>query len=171
MEIVYRPIGFVHSPFTEPIGMPIQPRFADGAEGTVEVFEDLGPGLADLDGFSHIHLIYHLHCSSGHALTVVPYMDTEQRGLFATRSPRRPNPIGLSVVRLLGITGTRLLVADLDILDGTPVLDIKPFNPEVDHRERCRIGWMEGVSNRSQTGVADGRFAGTDGCDPECRKG
>ena len=91
MDIVYRPIGFVRSPFTEPAGMPIQPRFAEGVEGTVEVFEDLTPGLADLDGFSHIHLIYHLHRSTGYALTVVPHMDTEQRGLFATRAPRRPD--------------------------------------------------------------------------------
>jgi tRNA-Thr(GGU) m(6)t(6)A37 methyltransferase TsaA len=151
--------------------MPIQPRFANGAEGTVEVFEDFAPGLADLDGFSHIHLIYHLHRSSGFSLTVVPYMDTELRGLFATRAPRRPNPIGLSVVRLLGITDTRLRVADLDILDGTPVLDIKPFNPVVDHRESCRTGWMARGSNGSGRGLADERFVGTDDCDLERRKG
>jgi tRNA-Thr(GGU) m(6)t(6)A37 methyltransferase TsaA len=151
--------------------MPIQPRFANGVEGTVEVFEEYAPGLADLDGFSHVHLIYHLHRSSGFALTVVPYMDTELRGLFATRAPRRPNPIGLSVVRLLGITGTRLRVADLDILDGTPVLDIKPFNPVVDHREFCRTGWMARGSIGSGRGLADERFVGTDDCDSERRKG
>lgn len=163
VEIVYRPIGVVHSPFTEPVGMPIQPCFADGVEGAVEIFEEFEPGLADLDGFSHIHLIYHLHRSSGFALEVVPYMDVEPRGVFATRAPRRPNPIGLSVVRILGITGARLRVADLDILDGTPVLDIKPFNPGVDHRERCRVGWMARTTGRRRTGFADERCVGDDG--------
>lgn len=162
MEILYRSIGLVHSPFKEPTGMPIQPCFSGGVEGEVELFESFAEGLADLDGFSHIHLIYHLHRASGYALTVVPYMDTQRRGLFATRAPRRPNPIGLSVVRLLGISGARLRVAELDILDGTPVLDIKPFNPAVDHRERCRVGWMENVLQRGQTGLADERFVGAD---------
>jgi tRNA-Thr(GGU) m(6)t(6)A37 methyltransferase TsaA len=146
--------------------MPIQPRFAEGAEGEVEVYAEFVDGLTDLDGFSHIHLIYHLHCSTGYELRVVPYMDTELRGLFATRAPRRPNPIGLSVVRLLAIAGSCLRVADLDVLDGTPVLDIKPFNPAVDHRKRCRVGWMEGRVDRGGTGRADGRFDPGSGSSP-----
>jgi tRNA-Thr(GGU) m(6)t(6)A37 methyltransferase TsaA len=163
VEIKYGPIGVVHSPFTEPVGMPIQPCFADGVEGEVELFEEFERGLTDLDGFSHIHLIYHLHRSSGFSLEVVPHMDTERRGLFSTRAPRRPNPIGLSVVRLLGITGARLRVADLDILDGTPVLDIKPFNPTVDNREHCRVGCMERAMDGRRIGIADTRFVGDDG--------
>ena len=171
MKIAYRPIGFVHSPYTEPIGVPIQPCFADGIEGDVEILDEFVDGLADLDGFSHIHLIYHLHRSTDYSLSVVPHMDTELRGLFATRAPRRPNPIGLSVVRLLSITGARLRVADLDILDGTPVLDIKPFNPMVDHREPCRVGWMEGKVGESVAGIADARFVGDDGSGRKGRDG
>lgn len=171
MQIVYRPIGVVRSPFTESAGVPIQPCFAQGVEGTVELVEDYEPGLADLDGFSHIHLIYHLHRSSGFALAVVPYMDIEPRGLFATRAPRRPNSIGLSIVRLLGIAGARLWVADLDILDGTPVLDIKPFNPAVDHRQDCRVGWMERAMEERRVENADDRFAGDDSAATRSRDG
>jgi tRNA-Thr(GGU) m(6)t(6)A37 methyltransferase TsaA len=162
MDILYRPIGVIHTHFEEPAGMPIQPTFADGASGEVELFTDFVPGLADLDGFSHLHLIYHFHRSSGFELGVVPYLDHAERGLFSTRSPRRPNPIGLSVVRLLGIEGARLRVADVDIVNGTPLLDIKPFNPNIDHRRDCRVGWMAGRVEPNTPGVSDDRFAGGD---------
>ncbi|MFC1525385.1 tRNA (N6-threonylcarbamoyladenosine(37)-N6)-methyltransferase TrmO, partial [Candidatus Latescibacterota bacterium] len=128
------PIGEVHSPHQQVVGMPIQPSRARGVEGTVEVYEEYAEGLADLDGFSHIILLYHFHRSQGHSLRVVPFLDTVERGLFATRAPRRPNPLGLSVLRLLGIDGATLRVADIDILDGTPVLDIKPYVPDFDAR-------------------------------------
>jgi tRNA-Thr(GGU) m(6)t(6)A37 methyltransferase TsaA len=156
MDIVFRPIGLIHSPFDEPVGMPIQPRYSEAA-GEVEIFEEFAAGIADLEGFSHIHLIYHLHRSGGWSLRVTPYLDDHERGLFATRAPRRPNPIGLSVVRLTGVDGRRLLVEDLDILNGTPLLDIKPFNPAVDHRGPCRVGWMEGRME-AHRGRSDGRF-------------
>jgi tRNA-Thr(GGU) m(6)t(6)A37 methyltransferase TsaA len=157
-EIVFRPIGIIHSPFTETTGTPIQPCFADGAAGHVELFEEYAPGLADLDGFSHIHLIYHFHRSIGFSLKLTPYLDDTERGLFATRSPRRPNPIGLSVVRLERVEGRLLHVADLDVIDGTPLLDIKPFNPRVDHRGASSVGWMEGKGFSERNGRAGGRF-------------
>lgn len=158
MDILFTPIGIIHSPFTETTGTPIQPRFADGAAGHVEVFEEFAPGLADLDGFSHVHLIYHFHRSTGYSLVVTPYLDDTERGLFATRAPRRPNPIGLSVVRLERVEGRLLHVADLDVIDGTPLLDIKPFNPSVDHRGASSVGWMEGKEFSGRRGRADGRF-------------
>jgi tRNA-Thr(GGU) m(6)t(6)A37 methyltransferase TsaA len=158
MDIEYHPIGIIHTPFEDPAGMPIQPRFAEGAGGHVEVFEEYADGIVDLEGFSHLHLIYHLHRSSGFSLRVTPYLDDHERGLFATRAPCRPNPVGLSVVRLTGVEGNRLRIKDVDMLDGTPLLDIKPFNPAIDHRERCRVGWMESKMEATGRGVSDGRF-------------
>jgi tRNA-Thr(GGU) m(6)t(6)A37 methyltransferase TsaA len=157
MKIEYRPIGFIHSPFKERRGMPIQPTRGRGVRGTVEIIPKYADGLADLDGFSHVVLIYHFHRSRGFDLRVTPFLDTKKRGLFAPRAPRRPNPIGLSVVRLIGIEDSRLLIEDLDILDGTPLLDIKPYVPEFDHRTEVREGWLEGVKDRHV--VADDRFS------------
>jgi tRNA-Thr(GGU) m(6)t(6)A37 methyltransferase TsaA len=154
--IDYRPIGVVHSPFTEPTGMPIQPSRGRGIRGTVEVFPDFVEGLADLDGFSHIFLICHLHRSSGFQLKVVPYLDDVPRGVFATRAPRRPNPIGLSVVSLVAVDDGTLTIEDLDLLDGTPVLDIKPFVGEFDDRHGLRTGWLEAA--RARRAIADDRF-------------
>jgi tRNA-Thr(GGU) m(6)t(6)A37 methyltransferase TsaA len=158
MDIIFHPIGIIHSPFTEQAGTPIQPRFADGAAGRVEIFDEFADGISDLDGFSHIHLIFHFHRSAGYSLRVTPYLDDVERGVFATRAPRRPNPIGLSVVRLVGVDGNLLHVEELDVLDQTPLLDIKPFNPAVDHRGPCRIGWMEGKDFSNGRLTADERF-------------
>ena len=157
MKIEYRPIGFVHSPFTEREGTPIQPSRSKGARGTVELLPEFEEGLSDLDGFSHIILLCHLHRSSGFKLRVIPFLDTVPRGLFATRAPRRPNPIGLSVVTLIGINGGILSIEDIDLLDGTPVLDIKPFVGEFDDRRQTRMGWLE--SARARRDRADGRFS------------
>ncbi len=157
MMIEYRPIGLIHTPFKQREGMPIQPSRGRGVRGTVEVAPEYADGLADLDGFSHVVLIYHFHQSQGFDLRVTPFLDTEKRGLFATRAPRRPNAIGLSVVRLLGIEGNRIAVQDLDILDGTPLLDIKPYVPEFDHRTEVREGWLEGVKDRNVD--SDDRFS------------
>jgi tRNA-Thr(GGU) m(6)t(6)A37 methyltransferase TsaA len=156
MKIEYRPIGYVHSPHEMAHGTPIQPSRARGIEGTVEIDERYAAGLADLDGFSHIILICHLHKASAFKLEVVPYLDTELRGLFATRSPARPNPIGLSVVRLLEIRGSTLRIEGIDLLDGTPVLDIKPFVKEFDDDTEVRCGWLDHAKDRKA--VADGRF-------------
>jgi len=131
-SFTYTAIGTIHSPFTNITDVPIQPVGARGVRGTVEVRKDLVGGLAELSGFSHIILLYALHRSTGFSLTVTPVLDTAPRGIFATRSPKRPNAIGLSVVRLAGIEGSTLTIEDVDILDGTPLLDIKPYVPAFD---------------------------------------
>jgi len=128
-EITYKPIGVIHSSFKEPEGTPIQPTGAKSINGTVEVFPEYAEGLKDVEGFSHIILIFHFHLSRRAPLKVKPYMDNEMRGVFATRSPSRPNLIGISVVRLIGIENNILNIQDVDIVDGTPLLDIKPHVP------------------------------------------
>ena len=157
-EINYRPIGVIHSPFTQPKGTPIQPTAARGVEGAVEVFPQYAGGLKDIEGFSHIILLYHLHLARGVSLEVKPFMDDRLRGVFATRAPARPNPIGLSVVRLMGVEGNRLHIGDVDIVDGTPLLDIKPYVPKFDIREVTRIGWLEDNVRKLPKARDDGRF-------------
>ena len=158
MKIVFTPIGIIHSPFMEPEGMPIQPAGGAGVAGTVEVFEDFHAGLKDLDGFSHIILLYHLHRSRAFDLHVVPFMDSEKRGLFATRAPRRPNPIGLSVVQLDKIVDGVIYIRNMDIIDGTPLLDIKPYVPEFDTQVEIRTGWLQKVSKTVSDRKSDNRF-------------
>ena len=138
--------------------MPIQPAGAAGVIGNVEVFEDFRAGLKDLEGFSHIILLYHFHRSQGFNLHVVPFMDSQIRGLFATRAPRRPNPIGLSVVRLLKIGNGLLHIENVDILDGTPLLDIKPYVPDFDAPTEVRTGWLEETGKTVANRKADDRF-------------
>ena len=158
MEIRYRPIGIIYTPFKEPKGTPIQPTAAKGVHGRVEVFPEYTEGLKDLDGFSHIILIYHFHLSKKFSLKVKPFMDDQMRGVFATRAPSRPNPIGISVVRLIKIEGNILHIQDVDIVDGTPLLDIKPYIPEFDVRVVDRVGWLEGNLNKLHSLRDDGRF-------------
>jgi tRNA-Thr(GGU) m(6)t(6)A37 methyltransferase TsaA len=157
MEITYRPIGVIHSPFKSKEGVPIQPVYGKGVEGYVEIFPEYAEGLKDLDGFSHVILIYHFHLSSGYDLLVKPFLDNEMRGVFATRAPKRPNPIGISIVRLKEINGSIVRISDVDILDGTPLLDIKPYVPEFDNRTDVKVGWLE-KGLRSGRKVSDGRF-------------
>jgi tRNA-Thr(GGU) m(6)t(6)A37 methyltransferase TsaA len=156
--IIYRPIGVIHSPFKEPRDVPIQPACAGGIEGAVEIFPEYSEGIADLEGFSHIILIYHFHLSKGHPLRVKPYLDSELRGVFATRAPSRPNSIGMSIVRLVKIEGRKLHIRDVDILDGTPLLDIKPYVPVFDSRTTDRIGWLSGKIDELPETRDDGRF-------------
>jgi tRNA-Thr(GGU) m(6)t(6)A37 methyltransferase TsaA len=158
MEYTYRPIGVIRTPHKEPKGTPIQPTGAQGIEGTIELSTEYTPGLKDLEGFSHVILLYHFHRAEGYSLQVKPYMDKDTHGVFATRIPGRPNPIGLSVVRLLGIEGGTLRIQDVDILDGTPLLDIKPYVPAFDHRETDRIGWLTGRSGDVRHTKSDGRL-------------
>ncbi len=143
MTIEYNPIGIVHTPFKELSDVPKQPSKGTGVEGTIDLFPEFKKGLEDLNGFSHIVLLCHFHMTSEHHLLVIPSGETKQRGLFSTRSPNRPNPIGLSIVRLIQIRDNQLMVSDLDILDGTPVLDIKPYFRETQHVESIKTGWME----------------------------
>jgi len=142
MKIQFHPIGIIHSPFTTLEQMPIQPTGAANREGYIEIFPEYQDGLKDLDGFSHIILLYHLHKASRVDLTVTPFLDRQPRGVFATRAPTRPNPIGLSIVKLVRIEGGTVHLANVDILDGTPLLDIKPYVPQFDQPDDVRIGWL-----------------------------
>jgi len=148
-SIRYRPIGVIHSPHVEPAKTPIQPRYADGYEGTVEVFPEYAAGLADVESFSHIVLLYHLHRAGRPRLRVVPFHDVVPRGVFSTRAPSRPNAIGLSVLPLLHREGRMLRVGNLDILDGTPLLDIKPHIERFGVEGIVRSGWQQGIEEET----------------------
>ena len=158
MTINYHPIGLIHSPFQERAGMPIQPAGAANIQGRVELFPEFTPGLQDLAGFSHIILLYHFHQVRETQLLVQPFMEGQVRGIFATRAPSRPNSIGLSIVKLLGIEQNVLRVENIDILDGTPLLDIKPYVPEFDQQPAERVGWLEQHKGQVQSHRADRRF-------------
>lgn len=156
--ITYRPVGVVRSPFTRIEGMPLQSVAADEIPARVEIRAELQPGLRDLDGFSHLHLITHLHRGAPGELEVIPFLDDTVRGIFATRSPRHPNPIGISIVRLLAVNGSVLEISGVDLLDGTPVLDIKPYVPRFDSLAAERVGWLERAAERVHHVKADHRF-------------
>lgn len=156
--IQMNPIGVIHTPFDDRRGMPIQPSGAGGVKGTVEVYEPFQKGLKDLDGFSHIILIYAFHLSEGFNLEVVPFLDTEPRGLFSTRAPKRPNPVGLSTVRLKTIENGVLFVENVDMINGTPLLDIKPYVPDFDRALDVRTGWLENARKRAEQKKSDARF-------------
>jgi tRNA-Thr(GGU) m(6)t(6)A37 methyltransferase TsaA len=156
--IEFRPIGVIHTPFKELPGMPIQPPGASGIQGALDIFPEYAEGLKDLEGFSHIILLYHFHRSEGFNLRVTPFLDSEPRGVFATRAPKRPNPIGLSVVRLLAVEGSTARIENVDMLDGTPLLDIKPYVPEFDHQTSARAGWLEKSGKRVAERKSDERF-------------
>jgi len=158
------PIGVIRTPFATGAGTPIQPAMAQGAEGTVELRPEYAEALSDLDGFERVWLIYWFDRSSEPKLTVTPYMDTQPRGLFATRAPSRPNAIGMSCVRLLGVEGTTLRIADVDMLDGTPLLDIKPYVPRFDAYPDARDGWLAKSPKTVRDDVrADDRFHNEEG--------
>lgn len=161
-SFVFTPIGVVRSPFTGAAGTPIQPGGARPVPGEVVVDEAYAEGLSDLDGFSHIHLLYVFHRAGPPRLRVVPFLDTVARGVFATRAPSRPNPIGLSLVRLVGLAGRVLAIEGVDMLDGTPVLDIKPHIPSLEPKGGVRLGWLEGKAAAMGARTADGRFGDDD---------
>ena len=140
MDIVMHPIGVIHTPFSEKRATPIQPSRST-APGQIEVYPAYAAGLRDLAGFSHIILLYVFHRSDGYTLQVTPFLDNQERGLFATRYPARPNPIGLSIVRLLAVHDQVLEIEGADMLDGTPLLDIKPYVPDFDAQVNVRTGW------------------------------
>ena len=151
-------IGKIFSPFKQIEDMPIQPRGAAGTKGQILVDEAFQPGLKDLDGFSHIYLIYSFHKAARTELTVVPFMDTQPRGVYATRSPLRPNHIGISIVRLEKIEGNLLHVLDIDVLDNTPLLDIKPYMEKFDGVTDSRSGWMQASETEVAERRSDSRF-------------
>ncbi|MDX1708353.1 MAG: tRNA (N6-threonylcarbamoyladenosine(37)-N6)-methyltransferase TrmO [Desulfobacterales bacterium] len=159
MDIVnYKPIGTIHTPFKGLEGTPIQPIGGAGVKAQVEIFDEFVAGLKDLEGFSHIILIYHCHLAQPYRLRITPFLDDAEHGLFATRAPARPNPIGLSIVRLIGIENQILSIKDIDIVDKTPLLDIKPYVPEFDVRHTDRIGWLKQKTTAAKNTVDDGRF-------------
>lgn len=159
MDINYRSIGLVRSPFTSVEGMPIQPSRAHDVAGTLEIESRFEAGLKDLDGFSHVIVVCHLHLSSPGELTVVPFLDTQPRGVFATRAPKRPNPVAVSILRLRSVEGSRVQVLDVDLLDGTPIIDLKPYVPEFDARIEARTGWYALAGRKDEQVVSDGRFS------------
>ena len=142
LEFIMRPIGVIHSPFPDKNQTPIQPSRSQ-AIGQVEVYPEFAEGLQDVEGFSHVILLYVFHCSTGYSLRVKPFLDDTLHGLFATRYPRRPNPIGLSVVRLKARHDNVLEIEGVDVLEGTPLLDIKPYVPDFDAHTDARVGWYE----------------------------
>jgi len=148
-SIVYKPIGIIRSEHTQPEKTPIQPVYSEGCLGTAEVFPEFAAGLRDLDGFSHIYLVYHLHKAGEPRLVVKPFLQDVERGVFATRAPCRPNPIGLSIVRLVRREGNVLHLDGVDVLDGTPLLDIKPYTARFDRIENTRNGWQDEVDDES----------------------
>jgi tRNA-Thr(GGU) m(6)t(6)A37 methyltransferase TsaA len=158
MNISYRPIGIIRSSYQEPAGMPIQAIAAIGVPGHIELDPACEAGLQDISGFSHLLLLYHLHLIQGFSLTVTPFLDNQSHGVFATRSPKRPNPIGLSIVRLVRVEGCILHLEDVDIVDGTPLLDIKPYVPAFDVRRTNQIGWLEKKIDQLHQTRADQRF-------------
>lgn len=157
-EIIYKSIGIIHSPFKDIKGMPIQSAGAKGIKGTIELHPAYAEGLKDLAGFSHIILLYHFHLSKCYSLTVKPFLDGVKHGVFATRAPQRPNPIGLSAVKLLRVKGCTLHIEEVDVIDGTPLLDMKPYVPEFDVKRAKRIGWLSKTVDQIYETKADDRF-------------
>lgn len=148
----------MRSPFRRPQNVPIQSVASKGAEGSIEVAREYVEGLKDLESFSHIILIYHCHLSSHYSLIVKPFLDEDLRGVFSTRAPARPNPIGVSVVRLIKVEDNVIHIQDLDIIDGTPLLEIKPYVPRFDNRRATRIGWLKDNIKNLSAVRDDNRF-------------
>lgn len=146
-DIIIKPIGTIFTPHLEIKNMPIQPLAAENLKAYIKLNPEYIEGLKDLEGFSHITLLYHFHKISAYELEVTPFMDTVPHGIFATRSPKRPNAIGISTVELIKIEGNILHIQHVDMLNETPLIDIKPFYPRYDNRENCKIGWLEKNKN------------------------
>jgi len=143
MKIDIKPIGIIYSPYKRVNEIPCQ-AYKSPKTGRVKVFKKFAAGLQDVDGFSHLILVYYFHKASGYLLKAKPFLDNQLRGIFAIRGPRRPNHIGISRVRLLKRKGRELIVSGLDMIDKTPLLDIKPYVPAFDERSKARIGWLKG---------------------------
>lgn len=156
--IVFNPIGTIHTPHKQREGAPIQPAAASTFKGTVELLPEYTEALEDLDGFERIILIYHFHLSNGFNLKVKPFLDKVKRGLFATRAPRRPNQIGISIVKLLKVEGNILQIQGVDMVDNTPLIDIKPYVPIFDSFAQSKAGWVDLTNNDIESVKADKRF-------------
>jgi len=157
-DVTFSPIGILETPFESPEGMPIQPAGAKDVLGDAVIFDEYIEGLQDLDGFSHIILLYYFHKSQRYDLKVTPFLDQVKRGLFATRAPNRPNGIGLSIVELLAIEGNRLHLQGADMLNQTPLLDIKPYVPAFDAQPDADTGWLARSTDADISRLSDDRF-------------
>jgi tRNA-Thr(GGU) m(6)t(6)A37 methyltransferase TsaA len=158
MDVSYKPIGVIHSSFHNLEGMPIQPSSTLSGLGSIELYPEFVDGLKDLSGFSHIYLLYHFHKMHQPKLLVTPFLDTEPHGIFATRAPSRPNPIGISLVKIVSIKDNVIHIDHIDILDETPLLDIKPYVPEFEQVDTVRIGWLEKARGQINNQKSDKRF-------------
>jgi tRNA-Thr(GGU) m(6)t(6)A37 methyltransferase TsaA len=157
-SISFTPIGMIHTQFTSVENIPIQPSAAQGVKGHIILDNKYIDGLSDLDGFSHCYLLYHFHQSNSYKLKVAPFLDEKPRGVFATRAPKRPNAIGLSLVKLTGIEGNRISIENVDILNGTPLLDIKPYIPEMENVQKVKLGWISDKLDQLSSKRSDDRF-------------
>ena len=158
-QIKYKPIGVIHSDYKKPERVPIQGTLSKDSKGWVEIFPEYQAGLTDLDGFSHIFLIFHFHLSKGYSLFAKPFLDDQERGVFSIRAPKRPNPIGLSVVGLEKIMDNKLYVNGVDIIDNTPLLDIKPYISRIDSRTNTTDGWIGKKLENKNEHLSDDRFS------------
>jgi len=157
-EVLIKSIGVIKTPFNKKEGMPIQPTGAKGIKAIIEMHPQYVDGLNDLAGFSHIILIYHFHKSNGYSFRTKPFMDDQMRGVFATRAPRRPNPIGISLVKLNKIENNIIHIENIDVLNDTPLFDIKPYIPGVDDVLDVQLGWLEGKTDEMKIKKSDKRF-------------
>ena len=157
-KICLTQIGIIKTPHTNEVGIPIQPKGAEGIKGEIEIFEEFKDGLLHLDEFSHVYLIYVLHKMKGYKLQTIPFMDDQIHGIFATRSPKRPCPIGLSIVKILSVKNNIIEIENVDMLNDTPLLDIKPYVPAMDNFETYKNGWLEKNHVKSKYLKADNRF-------------
>ncbi|TXT62903.1 MAG: hypothetical protein BAJALOKI1v1_830014 [Promethearchaeota archaeon] len=155
--ICYTPIGIIHSPFETPEGTPIQSPASKEIEAKVEIYPKYAEGLTDLEGFSHIILLYHFHLAKKYSLIVKPFLDDKNHGLFSTRASSRPNPIGLSVVTLIRREDNILFIKNVDIVDQTPLLDIKPYVPQFSF-DKTEVGWLKNNLHKLENMKDDGRF-------------
>ena len=142
-EIKLKPIGIIHTPYKEPKGIPIQGKFEKGVAGQIEMFPEYQEGLKDIEGFSHLILIYYFHRAKEEKLIGKPFLEDEPHGIFAIRSPKRPNHVGISIVKIEKIENNLITFSEVDILDGTPLLDIKPYVSHFDYRESVKNGWLD----------------------------
>jgi len=149
-EIIYRPIGIIHTPYNKKEDTPIQGCFSPNSCGHIEIYPEFTAGLQDIEGFSHLILLYHFHKAEGFQLLTQPFLDKEKKGIFSIRYFARPNPIGLSIVKLIKVKSNVLEIGEVDILDGTPLLDIKPYVPQFDIKENVKDGWYPTASERSK---------------------
>lgn len=153
-----KPIGIIHSPFNNKKEMPIQSVGAKQIKGYLEIYPEFLPGIKDLDGFSHIFVIYQFHKNKDFKLITIPFLDNTERGVFSTRAPKRPNPIGLSIFKILSIENEKIYVSGIDVLNETPLLDIKPYVSKFDVINNTKNGWLENVMHKSEDYKSDDRF-------------